>query len=203
MKELNRSTLVEALSMLPEYNPPDELWQQVETELDLLSVLPEKESIAEHLPEFDPPETVWQNISSQLQNEGRVVPLHRWVAGMAAAIVLLLASWWALKPTQSVPDEGIISYSVEVMDPLLEVNDWDQDEDAFQQFMAMCQNGHFICDQPSFKNLESELKELTEAKNALKEAMGAYGASPALVQQMKEIELERTDILKKMMVMLI
>ncbi|GAB4256200.1 MAG: hypothetical protein Kow0027_23250 [Saprospiraceae bacterium] len=203
MKEINRSTLVEALSMLPEYDPPDETWQMVEAELDLLAVLPEKESVAELLPEFDPPDEVWNQVSKQLDGAGKVVPMRKWVARIAAAVVLLVAAWWALNTNQPSQDEGTISYSVEVLDPILEKNDWDEDEDAFQQFMAICQNGHFICEQPSFKNLEAELEELTEAKNELKEAIGAYGASPVLVQQIKEIELERTDILKKMMVMLI
>ncbi len=203
MKEINRSTLIEALSMLPQHDPPDELWPVVETELDLLAVLPEKESLAEVMAEFDPPGEVWEKVSNQLHKEGRVVPFRKWIARIAAAVVLLMASWWALNFNRPVQDEGVISYSVEVLDPILEKNDWDEDEDAFQQFMALCRNGHFICEQASFKNLESELEELTEAKNDLKEVIGAYGATPELVQQMKEIELERTDILKKMMVMLI
>lgn len=203
MKEINRSTLVEALSTLPQYSPPEELWQAVETELDLLAELPENESVAELLPAYEPPATVWQRIQTELDTGGRVVSLRKWTARIAAAVVVLLASWWALNESQPAPEEGVVSYSIEVMDPLLEKNDWDEDEDAFQQFLALCQSGHFICEQPTFKNLKAELEELTDAKNSLKQAIGAYGASPQLVQQMKEIELERTDILKKMMVMLI
>lgn len=203
MREINRSTLIEALSTLPEYDPPAKVWQAVETDLDLLSVLPEQESMAELLPEYDPPANLWQNIQNELDKGSRVVPLNKWLIRIAATIALLTAAWWALHQHQPAQEEAVVSYSIEVMNPLLEKNDWDEDEDAFQKFMSLCQTGHFICQQPSFKNLESELKELTEAKNLLKEAIGTYGTSPELVLEMKEIELQRTDILKKMMAMLI
>lgn len=203
MKEINRSTLIEALSMLPEHDPPDHLWEVVETELDLLNVLPESEPVAQVLPEFEPPSDLWNKITTELDGGGKMIPIWKWSARVAAALVFILATWWLMNIEQAPLDEGVLSYSIEVLEPSLEEADWDEDEDAFQQFMTLCQTGNFVCEQPAFRNLKSELEELTEAKNDLKDAMGAYGASPELVQQMKQIELERTDLLKKMMVMLI
>ena len=60
-----------------------------------------------------------------------------------------------------------------------------------------------LCEQPEFKQLHNELEELTSAKNELASALGDFGTDANLVTQIKEIELERNDIVKKMMVMLI
>jgi len=46
--------------------------------------------------------------------------------------------------------------------------------------------------------LREELEELAGAKKALEQAIGKYGTGVELINQIKSIELERTDILEKM-----
>ncbi len=125
------------------------------------------------------------------------------VASVAASVALLLSAALLLNRPKPAVDEGTISYSTESVDPLLMNNDWDEDESAFQDFLAICETKKAICSQPGFQQLRTDLEELTNAKLAIKTAIGGYGATPELVLRIKDIELERNDIVKKMMVMLI
>ncbi|MEY3050462.1 MAG: hypothetical protein RLY31_247 [Bacteroidota bacterium] len=50
--------------------------------------------------------------------------------------------------------------------------------------------------------MQSELAERSTARDELRQALGIYGHSADLILRIKEIELARTGILKKMMVML-
>lgn len=207
MEEQNKKTLIEALSALPDYEPNDETWEKIEAELrGLDGILPK--NLGLKLPEHDPPEHVWDAIARQLEiqpnEKGRVVSIGwKKALALAASFALILFAVFFLKNKETQNDEYTISYAVESLDPLLAAQDWDEDEAAFQQFLEICEAKKYICEQPAFRQLQSELEELTEAKAALKVAVGDYGADIHLVTQIKEIELERTDLLKKMMVMLI
>jgi hypothetical protein len=205
MKEINKKILIEALSTLPEYEPPVTLWDSLES---LMGAEEWMQGVdLSDLPEHNPPDAIWANIERGLAKGGRTVrmlTLHwKAVASVAASVALLLsAALWLNRPKESA-DEGILSYSTEAVDPLLMNNDWDEDEPAFQDFLAICETKKTICSQPAFQQLQTDLEELTDAKQAIKAAMGGYGATPDLVLQIKDIELERNDIVKKMMVMLI
>jgi hypothetical protein len=207
MEEHNKKTLIEALSALPNYEPNDELWDRIEAAAEDELFLP-KNKLAS-LPTYEPPAALWQQIAQTLGHQsapakGRVVPIGwRRALAIAASLAFVVFSILMLNNQPTGAEEFSISYSTEMPDPLLTSQDWDEDEDAFLQFLEICEAKKYICEQPAFRQLQSELEELTEAKLALKEAVGDYGADAELITQIKEIELERTDLLKKMMVMLI
>ncbi len=206
MEEFNKKTLIEALSSLPDYEPKEELWDRIEAAAEEESLLPK--SAYRSLPAYDPPATVWQHIARKLDQQasekGRVVPLvWRRALAVAVSLAFIVFSVLMLNNQPKGTEEYSLSYSTEMPDPLLVKQDWDEDEEAFQQFLEICEAKKYICEQPAFRQLQSELEELTDAKLALKEAVGDYGTDAELVTQIKEIELERTDLLKKMMVMLI
>ena len=202
MEEHNKKTLIEALSSLPSYEPKAELWGRIEQAAEDELLFP-KDAI-KALPEHEPPAHIWLQIAKTLDQKGRVVPLGwRRALAVAASLAFVVFSILMLNNQPTGVEEFSISYSTEMPDPLLTNQDWDEDEDAFLQFLEICEAKKYICEQPAFRQLQTELEELTEAKLALKEAVGDYGADAELVTQIKEIELERTDLLKKMMVMLI
>lgn len=209
MKEFNKKTLIEALSTLPEYEPPVSLWDSLEGEMGIVKDdwmpgvgLPD-------LPAHNPPESVWVNIEKKLRYKswaGRIVSMPwKMAASIAASLALLLTALWWLNRPEPLAFEGTISYSTEMVDPMLLNNDWDEDESAFQDFLSICESKKTICSQPAFQQLQAELEELTDAKQAIEAAMGdyGYGTTPDLVMQIKKIELERNVVVKKMMVMLI
>ncbi len=204
MNEFNKQSLHKAIASLPEYQPPSTVWEEIDMELErdlskekLLSELKE-------LPSYDPPQKIWKNIARKLsarKNPGgvKVVLLGRWkrMGSIAAAVVVLLTvTWWLQKKKQT--SEIRLSYSVETVDDELLKRDWNDDEDGFKQIEAICRNHKFISDRPDFKQLREELEELAGAKKALEQAIGKYGTGVELINQIKSIELERTDILEKM-----
>ena len=96
-----------------------------------------------------------------------------------------------------------IQYTTEQVDDLVLVKDWKEDESDFERYQELCNIKKYICEHPEFQILQREFVELSDAVKELEYAIGEYGTDPGLISQIKEIELERTDIFKKMMVMLI
>ncbi len=199
--------MIEALSTLQEYEPPEAVWMNIDEELGETGKDKIPAKLLKSLPQYDPPAQVWEGIAKQLDEKtgAKLVRLGwRRALAVAASLALLLVAYWQFSKTTAIePDNVAITYSEETVDPLLLEHDWDEDEEVFQEYLAICEAKKFICEQPEFKQLQDELEELTSAKVELTEAVGTYGSDPELITQIKEIELERTGILKKMMVMLI
>jgi hypothetical protein len=208
MEEINKRTLIEALSSLPEHDPPGNLWEAIESELEEKAESTFSRQELRELPEYAPPPEVWEKIESKVGENARIVPLRvRRVLAVAASLALLFAAYWTMNqaPISGSAETGdfTLSYTTETVDEMLFEHDWNEDESAFEEFKQLCEAKKYICEHPEFQVLKSDLEELTEAKEAVQEAIGSYGTDPELVLQIKEIELERTDVLKKMMVMLI
>ncbi len=208
MEEQNKKTLIEALSSLPEYEPKDMLWEHIEEEMEggLEAVVPAQ--LLQSLPQYEPPVSVWDGIAYQLEAEkpGAKIVRFGWrkMVAVAASLAALFVVYWQMNRTKSVEMNVVaVKYSEETVDPLLLKHDWDEDEEAFGEFLSLCEAKKVVCEQPEFKMLQSELEELTVAKDELKAAIGEFSTDADLVLQIKEIELERNDVLKKMMVMLI
>jgi len=207
MKEHNKKTLIEALSTLKEYEPPESVWMNIDGGLGAQGKDAAQARLLKSLPQYEPPDQVWEGIVKKLaEKPGAKVVRMRWgqALAVAASLALLLVVYWQLNsPAAIQPDNVTITFSEETVDPLLLDHDWEADEDVFREYLAMCEAREFICEQPEFKQLREELEELTAAKEELKEVTSTFGSDPMLITQIKEIELERTGILKKMMVMLI
>ncbi|MCF8247743.1 MAG: hypothetical protein K9J37_21390 [Saprospiraceae bacterium] len=208
MEELNKKTLIEALSSLPEHEPNDMLWEQIEEGMEggLDGILPAQLLLS--LPQYEPPLSTWEGILKQLEAEKPSAKLvtMKWgrALAVAASLVGLLMVYWQMNRTEKVEMNVIaVNYSEEIVDPLLLKRDWNDDEAAFSDFLSLCEAKKVLCEQPEFKQLQNELEELTSAKDELASALGDFGTDANLVTQIKEIELERNDIVKKMMVMLI
>jgi len=204
MNEFNKQTLHKAIASLPEYSPPSTLWDEIGLELE--NDLSKEKLLSElkGLPSYNPPHKIWSNIARKLawsENPGsrKVFRLASWkrVGSIAAAVaVLLIAGWWFQQNKEDSANR--LSYSVETVNDELLKRDWNDDEDAFKQIEAICKNKKLICERPDFKQLREELAELADAKKDLETAIGKYGTNVELINQMKKIELERTDILEKM-----
>lgn len=208
MEEINKRTLIESLSSLPEHDPPENLWEAIESEFSEEVDSSYSRQQLRELPEHDPPQELWGKIEKRVENEGRVVTLKiRRVLAVAASLALLLAAYWTFNqqsnPTVFESGDYTLSYSTETANDMLFEHDWNEDEGAFNEFKQLCEAKKYICEHPEFQVLKLDLDELTAAKEAIQEAIGSYGTDPELILQIKEIELDRTDVLKKMMVMLI
>lgn len=199
MLEKNRHILQNLLRKLPAYQPPDDVWEGVENALSSPAPL----RLDNLLPVYNPPDEVWEKIDAALAAPAlskkparRMLP---WLAGAAASLAALV---WFLQPStiQGASEASVtFSYGKEIVDNALLARDWQQDEDAFGMLERLCATSSFTCTNPDMNTLRTELDELTEARNALEQALGNYGADVDLISQLAEIERQRTTLLKKML----
>ena len=191
----------------PAYEPPASAWESIDNRINAEGAPALSRTSLQGLPEYVPPEGLWDRIRTRLDEPSDNVHVTgvRWkvAAGIAASIAVLLFAVWQLNSGDTPAAEYEVSYSTEMVEDRLLEQDWARDEAEFRRFHELCDSKSFICDHPEFQVLKRDLEELTSAREAIESAMGEYGANPGLISQIKEIELERTDLLKKMMVMLI
>ena len=207
MEERNPQTLQTAIGHLPEHTPPPALWSAISRQLEQDRADVPLQAAIRELPLYSPPDALWDQIESAMAEEE--VPVKRrgivrrlWPAVAAAAVI---GGLFFVKPdlffggTQSIEYASARLVSEELVDPMLLERDWREDEQGFQFVENLCSKKPFMCSNPDVQNLKMELAELTEAKSRLEVALGDYGTDLYLIQQLKEIELERTELLKEML----
>ncbi len=202
MNELNHDTLQHTLQRLPEYEPPAGLWDALEEALDAEEMLGES---VRALPTYEPPAKVWENLEAALEQKPmlrpalRVAIFRRVMAAAAVGLVLLSAWWWFQTGNSS---EGQIAISQEKLDEQIRSSVQEEEDSAFELVQTLCQSRAPVCEQPEFKTLKSELDELTQAKESLRQALGQYGDDAGLAAQLIRIERERSGVLRQMMSMI-
>lgn len=198
--EKNRATLHKTLAILPQYSPPYELWESIAEALDTEEQLSQD---AQRLRQYAAPGIVWKNLADALDKQSnasmkaRVSLITRYAA--AAIICISLASIW-LTSRPGTKAEQIVVTQQQLDDEVAEII---QEEDpAFNMVETLCQERVPVCQKPEFKALKTELDELTEAKEALRLALGNYGDDATLSSQLVKIERERSALLKQMIQMI-
>lgn len=205
-KGLVENPLEETIQTLPEYDPPTTLWDNIENELDKSDSEEVLQKAIKALPEYEPAEMVWDNIEADLhrskKRSAKIIAFKTWRRVAAAAVMMgfiLTASWLYYSDYATSSD---YTYSQEMVDERTFKVEWEADEQDFQTILAVCLQRKHVCEQPAFLNLKSELNELNEAKNELKTVLENYGKDPKLIQQLTKIEHQRSDVLKKMVVLI-
>lgn len=207
MKEKNKHILTEAIQKLPEYEPKDQLWDFIQDDIIHDDSNNRMREALQRLPTYDPPELVWDQIENHLgkstESGARIVGFsrtRRWLSVAASVAILMVAGWW-ISANSIESDE--LAFSVETLDDNLMKQDWNDDEGAFDELMALCKVKMMACEAPEFQKLKSELDELNDAKEALNSAIGKFGTNATLISQIKDLELDRTEIMKAMIEKLI
>jgi hypothetical protein len=80
--------------------------------------------------------------------------------------------------------------------PTAPVADWDDDEESFRRARRQVSER----DEPQLNHLGYELDELTDAREEIKEILVAYGQDPAVVRQLAEIERERDEVYRRILI---
>ena len=202
MNELNHNTLQRALQHLPEHEPPVGLWDVLEEALDAEEMLSES---ARALPTYEPPAQIWENLETALSEKPvsrrvlRVTIVRRLMAAAAVGLVLL-GAWWWFQTGHSAVEQIVVSQ--EKLDEQIRASVQEEEDSAFELVQTLCQSRAPVCEQPEFKTLKSELDELTQAKESLRQALGQYGDDAGLAAQLVRIERERSGVLRQMMSMI-
>lgn len=200
MKEKNYDRLRQALDRLPDYAPGPEAWNGVAGGLDRAAATA-RQPLADRLPTYAPPTDVWNNLSKELDGRRthgaatvRRLPRRRMLA-VAAAVALLLSLGTGAILTHDPGPEVSYAYGQESV-PTPAVADWDADESSFTRAMAEVRERN----EPRLNNLGQELNELTSAREEVKAMLVAYGEDPTVVRQLADIERERDDVYRRIIV---
>ncbi len=189
--EKNKSTLTAALKKLSEYDPPAKVWQGIERDLNY------RQNLA-NLPQYSPPVAVWEGIEAHLEKpQAKVFRLSmQQILALAAMICGVALGWYWL----SLDKEAtvLVAYSEESYQPQFLAADWNDDEAAIQVVVKEYDRKMELDAPEASPNLKTELQELNTAKAELEELIQRYGKDASVIQEISEIELERTDVIKKM-----
>ncbi len=173
---------------LPQYEPSDEVWKKIEAGLneDMM-----KKAISQ-LSIYEPTEEVWTNINQELNLHKSKIIIWRWVS--MAASLLLIAGIVIYKRLEA-PN---MSYSQEKLDAQLVLSSTDDSQKQYEMIIAYCKDQTYVCQNPEFKELKSELEDLNSASIQLKEAVGSYNTEPELMAQLSAVEQQKADLIRKM-----
>ena len=195
MKEKNYGTLRSALDRLPNYEPGAATWSGIAGRLDRAAAR-DRGTLGERLPTYAAPPQVWNDLSKDLDAGGRArvraLP-KRWLGAAAAAAVGVLAV--GLYFGYDGGPEVTYAYGQEAA-PAAVVADWDDDEASF----ARARQEVAQRNEPHLNNLGHELDELTQAREEVKAMLVAYGEDPGVINQLADIERERDDIYRRIIV---
>lgn len=193
MKEKNYQTLRDALDQLPEYGADAGAWEGIERAMT--------PGLGEQLPAYRPPAEVWNGLSQQLdaaaQPAAPTKVRRMWprIAAVAATMALLISVGFGLSRGIDRGPEVSYAYSQEPA-PTPIVADWEDDEESFARVAAEIATRN----EPHLNTLAHELTELTEASEEIKAMLVSYGEDPKVVRQLAEIERDRSDIYRRIIV---
>ncbi len=202
--EKNKHTLSAALRQMSAREPREQVWGKIEQELEREHNAATLLLAIERLPVHEPPQHLWNEIENALGNRPTTKTFITPLRTLAAAVALLLGlALWTYKPfARSVGEELTFEYThstEEVSDQLLTAADWEEDAEAFAEISELLQSLPPEAITEEIAQLQSELEELNLAKAELKEAMGDYNTDPKFASQLKDIELERTQLAKQLL----
>jgi len=173
---------------LPEYEPSNEVWKKIEAGLNEDAM---QKSISQ-LKTYEPTEDVWTGIRQELNTQKTKLIGWQWLA--VAASVLLIAGTWLFKQK----DTPSISFSEEKLDKQLLFSATDNSQKQYEMIVDYCKQQTYVCQNPEFKELKSELEELNSASIQLKDAVGEYNTEPELMAQLTAIEQQKASVIRKM-----
>jgi hypothetical protein len=197
---MNKSELIKNL---PTYEPPETVWEAIETRLPLLEMRT-----------YEPPVDIWESIENQLITSEKVpfklkilsAMKSRTLSGLrgpswlaAASFALLVVASFALYFNLNKKIEANLVITTEVIDNQLIQQNWTETDKDFALVEAFCETALPKCEEPEFKNLKTELDDLNKAREDLKNVLSAYNSDPEIVAQLSKLENVRSDVLKKIM----
>ncbi len=204
MREKNRQTLFSALRQMPSHEPKSSVWDKIACKLEEEKEKKQVDALGlalQNLPQHEPPERIWQAIEKDL-NEAPQRKKMFFMRAAAATLLALTASLWLLYPNSKNPaNESKFTYrhsTEEVSTSLLQMS-WNEDEEAFAEIEKLLENLKPENSSEEITQLQQELRELNLAKAELQQIAGNYNSNPNFATQLKEIELERTQIAKQLL----
>lgn len=197
MEPQQTDPLRDALKKLPEHQAPEHIWQNLEIAFSDLRQEQALQDGIRKLPEYAPGSSVWYSIEQHLNrkpNKQASIRYLVWWGAAAACVAVVMSLVWFLHPKEKVE----LQYTVEVLEPTLQMSEDQADEDAFRMIELVCLEKAYLCQNTDFQLLKSELEELNDAKLSLQTVIGQYNTDQNLMAELTRIELDRSEVLKKL-----
>lgn len=173
---------------LPEYEPNEEVWNNIVSKLSEGAL----QNALEKLPSYEPTDAVWNQIDDKLSPKIIKFSAWKWVSVAASVAIIMGIFYWLSTDKQQ------IRYSEERIDKDLLLNPVDDSQQQYEMIVAYCKQQTYVCQNPEFVSLKTELEELNSASKQLKEAVGQYNTEPELMAQLTSIEQQKSEIIRKM-----
>lgn len=202
MEEFNKHTLKKAISNLPLYEAPGFLWDNIEAVL----VADEQDAIIKatipHLPHYQAPDSVWIGIETALDKNSTDEKQHTSIISIRriaiAASFVGLAIWFSWQSFFATTSEYTLSYSEEEVAQFEYEFDPNEDEASFNTMLDHFKSSVVAKQHEEYNNLLEAYEELKIAKEELVQILENYGSDPDIIQQMSDIEHERSRVIKQM-----
>lgn len=199
MGEQNKEHLDNQLRQLPEIDPPNTLWKDIERQLDFQDRISDK--IAE-LPEVSPEDNIWAKIEESLLTNNKPAAKHirlktviGYSASIAASIILFIVFLKPSNENQSVK----LSYSIEPEQTIFNTFiDADSESDALEFINYTCSLQLQICETEEFKGLKTQLDDLTIEFENINQQLASNEDNPYLMKAQIQVENMRADITKRL-----
>lgn len=115
----------------------------------------------------------------------------------------------ATTPTLNLPNQRSpprpqppLAHHTEVVDDVLMMASRRADDPSYDIVETLCREALPVCEEPQFKQLKTELDDLTHAYSELKNALGNFADDTDMVTQLIEIERARYQILQQLIAMM-
>ena len=94
------------------------------------------------------------------------------------------------------------THRTEVADDVVLKASQNADDPGYALIETLCREALPLCEEPQFKQLKTELDELSRAHTELKNALGDFADDPELVTQLVRIEQSRNQILQQLIILM-
>ena len=229
--ENGRAHLRRAVAALPAHAPDPATWPRIAGQLAAAQAIA---AALPYLPTHAPAADTWAAIAARLdaRNELAAAPMSEpaaapapvvrplwparlgWVAGLAAAVLLLLGVWglWPTVPptpfATAAPQETVsFSEEVAVLPPTAAgtltapVDPLAQEGEAFIE--AHCTSLPTVCQSGEFQDLRAQLSEVEAQQRRLHQDLQRFGPSPALVREQGQLTTLRAMLTRELVQLII
>lgn len=203
MEEINKKYLQTKLDHIPEVEPPNSLWVEMEERLDF------EEQLKMTLPDLPLAEVgrdLWEKLDENLDKKNirktKVISIRKVIAyssSIAAALILIIVAYWGI----SFAPEEVISYSdeEEIVQEAMFLPSL-KDDEALQFINYTCSLQMDICETDEFKKLKEQMDELTIEMDDLSQQLAQNDNNPYLIKAQVKVENMRADITKRLIVII-
>jgi len=209
-----------AIDSLPTHEPDPATWSLIEAQLTADAAVT-RAVLA--LPQQEPDELLWDAIAARLDEQQSAAPepaqpavvrplwparTLRRVMAIAASVLLLLGVWWQQRltaPTAATPRETL-AFSEEVVAAPLPVpapalDPLEQEGQAFID--AHCSSLPTVCQSGEFRSLRTQLTELEEEEEQLRQDVRRFGESPELLRQQAKLITMKATVTRELVQLII